>query len=279
MSGTVGTFPFPTALGTVPAEGSKVAKFGINWPSVFAASHSFITNINLLSQFQSGQFKSTQAVFVDNSTNIYPVSITCAESGQTVSVGPFSQGMFPLISSAAAQYAITLGVVPLPAGNTFPLGSTTLHFLNTQQPPYAIQELAGGTNFQTVNGVIPVMNAAVQLLAGLPDGQHYAISAFALTLASATAAAAFAAAGPIQVYLEEGATTFFPWRDAFFASTAPGLFYSKQTLFPQPSMQTVSANALTLNTTSNGGVTGPFAGPVGGYLAVWEVTYGIVTIQ
>jgi hypothetical protein len=280
-SGSTGTFPFPTALGTRPlaSEGSKVVNYPINWTEVNAANRNFTLQINLLSQYQSGQFTTVQAVYVDNSTNIYPVTIVCAESGQSVEIGPFSQGMFPLVSSPAAQYAVTLGVVPYPVdAATFPFGSTDLSFFNTPQAPYETQALAGGTNFQTVNGCFGNVLGPVVLLPGLAGpNQHYAFSAVSISL---IANAGFAAPVPMQAYLQDGNESFYPWRMGFMSTTAAGLQYRGETTYPQPSMQYFGGNPILFGTT-NSGTSGGFAyfGPPSGYFLVWEVTYGVVTIQ
>jgi hypothetical protein len=282
MSGATIRYPFPTNSGTLPPEpeGSKVVSAGINWASVLAGSGGYSTVVNLLSQFLTGQFTTVQSVFVDNATNIFPVSVTCGETQQKIVCAPFSQGMFPLIGSAAAQYTVTLGVVAYPAGNTLPPGSTTLFFLNTPQVPWEQQQIAGGTNFQSINGVISGWAATTQILPALPAAQHYAVSAFALTVMSGAASAVYATSAPLSLVLIDGsAVGFYLWRDGIYAPTTPGLIYSKQTQFPTPSMQFFAGNPLSLGvlTTGNSLTGGYPAAP--GFYAVWEITYGVVTIQ
>ena len=271
MSTTTGistTFPFPTALGTLPPEGSKVAAVAINWPIVLAGGGGYTAVINLLQQYQSGQFVTVQSVYVDNSTNIFPVSIVCAESQQNLTVAPFSQAMLPLISSVASQYTVTLNVVPYPAGNTLPLGSTRLHFLNTPQKPFALQEIAGTTNFQTINGNVAGLTQSFQILPALAATQHYAISQFSATI---LAPAAYSSAQIVTAALQDSGFGFYEWRDSFYVTaTMVGVLYSRQTLFPTPSMQFDGGSAINFVLS---------AYPAGTVQLTYQITYGVVTIQ
>lgn len=156
MSGTVPLqsqqYPiYPILIDRLPrgAEGSKALFVPINWLSVLQqitivpTPTRLIASLNLLAQFNTGQFTTIQAIYVDNSTCPYPVVITSIETGQQINVNPFTRGMYPIFASVAPAFTIELeffqtpnynnayGNDPLVSGQTF--GTTRVTFLNTPQ--------------------------------------------------------------------------------------------------------------------------------------------------
>lgn len=283
MSGVQQTYPFPTNLETEPpvGQGSKVARYLLNWTQIFAgnASQGYSTTINLLQQFLSGQFTTIQAIYIDNSTNYYPVTVTAEDSGQTIFCAPFTQGMFPLVAANAAQFLVTLGVVAQPSGFTIAVGSTKLFFFNTPQKPYETQQLGLGTNFQTTCNVINTWTATRNILPALGPNNYYALSAFNLTVQTAPGGAGFAAATPINFELQEAGFTNNLFMDGALCQTGTVLYYSKQLLYPQPVIQTRPNTALNLATLNSSGSALAGYPPVFGYFTTWQATYGVVTIS
>lgn len=279
MSGQQGTPPFPTNLETEPPapQGSKVARYILNWAQIFTgnAGQGYFSTINLLQQFLTGQFTTIQAVYIDNSTNYYPVSILCEDSGQVVTCAPFTVGMFPLVAANAAQFLVSLNVIPQPSGFTLATGSTKLFFFNTPQKPFLSQQLGLGTNFQTATGIIRSMTATTVILPALGPNNYYALSAFALT--AQPAGAGFAAAVPIVFQLQETGSTFNLWQDSALCNVGDVLYYSAQHIFPQPNIQPDPNKGLSLATQSASGST-TTGYPPGGYFLTWQATYGVVTI-
>lgn len=283
MSGVQQTYPFPTNLETLPpqGQGSKVARYLLNWTQIFAgnASQSYSATINLLQQFLSGQFTTIQAIYIDNSTNFYPVTVTAEDSGQTIVCAPFTQGMFPIVAANAALFLVTLGVVAQPSGFTLAVGSTKLFFFNTPQKPYQSQQLGLGTNFQTANGFLATWAATTNILPALGPNNYYALSAFTLTVQTAAGGAGFAALTPIIFRLVEAGFTFNMFMDSALCATGQALYYSRQIVYPQPAIQTHPNTALNLATFNSSGSSTAGYPPVTGYFASWQATYGVVTIS
>lgn len=285
MSGVQQTaYPFPTNLETEPpgVEGSKVARFALNWATIFTANASagYFTTINLLQQFLSGQFTTIQAIYIDNSTNYYPVTIVAEDSGQSVTCPPFSQGMFPLVAANAAQFLVTLNVSAQPTGFTLAVGSTKLLFFNTPQKPYLTSQLGIGTNFQTASGQLLTWGATANILPALGVNAYYALSAFTLTTQTASGGPGFAALTPILFRLQEAGFTFNLFQDSTLCQIGQALYYSNQILYPLPLIQPHPNTALNLATANASGSTTLGYPPGGaGYLATWQATYSVVTIS
>lgn len=127
----------PATSGVVPTEGSKVGVFPISWANTTPFGSS---QLNLLQQWQSGQFTAPQCVFIDNSTNCYSVQIMCLQTGHTLKVPPFTSGLYPLLSSQSPSYAINLlfpnAFIAAGAAANILSVTTTFYFLNTQQAPF-----------------------------------------------------------------------------------------------------------------------------------------------
>jgi len=138
---------YPVTIDTLPrgTEGSKVLPVTINWLTVFntltlgggGLPTRLVAALNLLSQYQTGQFTTVQAVYIDNLSCMYPVVVTSLETGQRIKVNPLTAGMYPLFASIAPSFTITLEFFQLPnyeqayGGNN--LGTTIVTFLNTPQ--------------------------------------------------------------------------------------------------------------------------------------------------
>ncbi len=136
MSQSISAYPIqPVSLNTVPTEreGSKGLPFAVNWSdanTVKLVNGISTFTINLLQQFQTGQFTNIQAVYIDNSTNWVDVNFTCLETGQSVRCPALSQGLFPLISNVAPVFTLTLS-----QGGTSGF-TTKIFLLNTSQKHY-----------------------------------------------------------------------------------------------------------------------------------------------
>lgn len=191
-------FPVPVTLDTLPGNGSKAVSIRVIWNTVPIVGNSIaarvIQNINLLSQFQSGQFNTVQAVYIDNLTCAYGVVLQSLESGQKLTCPPFSSGTFPLLCGPSPQFSAEIQgqffFTAADIGNS----STSFHFLNTPARTYVNQ----GAGIFPVNAPNPFLksgaftNDAAVIMAGelgtptVPGGldvpKHYLIDGFSFTL-------------------------------------------------------------------------------------------------
>src|SRR5579862_9896707 len=141
-------FPiYPVNIDRLPrlAEGSKSLFVPISWIQVFNAvtpgsptlPTRLIASLNLLSQYNTGQFTTVQAIYIDNSTCCYPITVVSLETGQQINVNPFTRGMYPIFASVAPAFIITLEFFQTPnylqAYGNQNLGTTRVTFLNTPQ--------------------------------------------------------------------------------------------------------------------------------------------------
>jgi hypothetical protein len=172
----------PVNQGVAPTEGSKSAAFSVLWSN----TKPFGTfNMNLLQQYQSGQFTVVQSVFIDNSTCPYQVTVSNQQTQQTLRIPPFTQGMYPIISGANPSYVATLNsVVDNPSGMSFSDITTSFFFLNTPQQPYQITLPNYGANFLVANGVLisPAMNTLSEIVPPGGSNVHYIINAIYLQI-------------------------------------------------------------------------------------------------
>ena len=265
------TFPFPTTLGTVPREGSKYATITIDWQATGGWPNGIVP-INLLAQFQSGQFTTVQSVIVNNSTNGFGVVLSELESGQTVHVGPFKIGRYPLICGPSPEFTVAaLGTSP--GGYS---GSTQFFFLNTPVANLSESRLEGPalqfSNSLSLNATTPL-----QINLGIQPTFQASFRSMDLSLVVPGGLSA-AANGVISFYEQDtnsppghdsSSTVFWtgPWFGA--AGVVNGQpIYQRQVLFPGGAVQRFPGNPLWLYTT---GTTALFA-----YLTL---TYTILTIQ
>ena len=167
--------------GLLPDEGPFIAAAKAIWgyQPQYPADENYqpYQDINLQSQAQTGRFSRCQSVWVDNSANGIPVSLESRETGHTIYVPAFTQGMYPIICSASPNFRLTLLIqqwfarytTPPPAGNillagaNFPAGSTQIIFLNAPQRPYTTSIVDNNAGFSCYNvGVnIPAYGAGV----------------------------------------------------------------------------------------------------------------------
>jgi len=124
----------PINQDTIPKEGSKGLPLSVSWPSQRIANDgTMVYSINLLQQFQTGQFTSIQAVWIDNTTNAFAVQLIALETGEIVRCPAFAQGMFPLATSVAPVFNL-VNLIANQTGLAVNLpGSTRLIFFNTPQ--------------------------------------------------------------------------------------------------------------------------------------------------
>jgi hypothetical protein len=269
MSGQSATFPAPLTLGTIPPEGSKGVRVTVNWDSPqvnVALGYSF--PINMLAQYQSGQFTSVQAIFVDNSNVPFAVQINCEGIGQAIWVPPFSQGMFPIFVSQAPIFTVNLQVLGAPG--TLLKSSTDVTFLNTPQSYYVNTQPPFGNGFGTL--LVTAFLTTTNFVNILPPlmSQRYLISGVQITLSTLTG---WPTTQFVPVTLSEDAGSSSPifWEDAFLAIANTPTLYSKFVPFTPAFMPTIGLT-VALN------VLGTPLVPPGGLNAYVTTSYGIVTV-
>lgn len=282
------TFPFPVQLGRPPPEGPKVVSISLNWQQVFDETKGFVAEINLLSQFQSGQFSTVQSVYVDNQTCPEMVTFICTDTGQTIRVPPFAKGMYPILSSQSPLFTLTLNLSFDPDyGQAFSECTTRLFFLNTAQPSFEAAPANLGQNFNTYSGILNgftganikqflLSNDVGSGMATLGGNQNYALSSMSLDIAILAGAMAAAPAAIIPALLEvpglTGPSMVRWWGLAFTqASAGPMSLYARALIFPTPIIQ-INPNSEWWFQLS--GLTGTATATV-----VINLTYSIVTIQ
>ena len=145
----------PVTLGTVPrpAEGSKMCQIPCEWAQVLSQSGNdqYLLTINLLQQFNSGQFTTIQSAFIDNSQCQYPVIFTSQGTGQVLFIPAYTQGMYQLIVGPAPIFTAQLDI----SGASFPIAdavTTNIWLLNTLQEPWNCTVLTSNT----VGGSVPI---------------------------------------------------------------------------------------------------------------------------
>lgn len=280
MSGAQSTYPLPISLGTLPAEGSKVVAISQSWALAQLPSGVFTAQYNLLSAFQSGRFTTPQAVMVDNSTVAYSVTLAETELGQRIVVPPFSQGMYPLLASAAPQFTATLNAALDPlSNNLIGPGTTRFYFLNTPQRYYENTLLNFGTTFLSFAEFVN-LNARVTLLQPLADPtMRYAFSSLGLTI-SLSAPGGYPTSIPILARIFEVGNTQSLWEDGYIVpttSTSILTYYSRNFVFPTPLIQRIAGSSIALEL-----VPGPAGGsnayPASNQFADVFLTYGILQV-
>jgi hypothetical protein len=182
VSGSIGLNLVPVTIGVDPTEGSKVAGFNIKW----ALTVPFGTyNVNLLQQYQTNQFVTVQAIYVDNSTCPYQVKILNQQTGQTIYIPPFTVGMYPILTGTNPSFICTLFYVNDQAAGTYLSAVTTrLYFLNSKQDSYVATTPIYGNAFFNYSVNTPLAAGANEFQAILPaPGQatsHYIINSISL---------------------------------------------------------------------------------------------------
>lgn len=281
------TFPQPVLLGVRPPdrEGSKAVFYRIFWNDLANAQNTFVAKLNLLAQFQTGQFTTIQSVFVDNSTVPEMVTVTCDETGFSFTVPPFAKGMYPICSASTPSFTLTLNESADPVyGMAYTTCTTKFAFFNTPQPYFESLPSSFGQNFNSywtglAFGPAGAGSQTVALtgqgggpgLASLGNGKVYAFNSIDLVVISN---AVFPAAGPTSVDLREqnASGPFVRWRTGFLASStvAQQIVYTRQQTFPTPLMQIDPSNDFALAMSQV-----PAAGNV---TVFFHTTYSVLTI-
>jgi hypothetical protein len=172
MSGNIGidtrnVSVTPISLDVIPDEGSKVIPLAVNWAFLFAGlvnlDSTITTHLNFFRQAQLLRFLRCQSVFVDNSTNGYPVFLTSDETGETIRVNAFTQGMYPLLCGSQPSFIFGMFVPAAPnLGFDQFTGTTRLYFLNTPQKFYEASPTSspwtytGAFTYSVPNSVVPL---------------------------------------------------------------------------------------------------------------------------
>lgn len=231
MSGSVqNTYPFPINLSLSPREGGKAVSVYINWND--GAPNP--TYVNLLAQFNTGQFTSVQSVWVDNSTNMFPIFISCQQEQQTLFIPAFTQGLYPLVVGAAPLFEVLQQTYVYSFGDSQnpPLGSTTLIFFNTHQYPYQLNQPPLQQDWASSMITATALATPYQVLAAPPAPLYYAMVQMQINIY--TTSATFPAGGIFGfLLLESGASTGFFHDVAEVATGASGVIYSKLVSFQQ----------------------------------------------
>jgi hypothetical protein len=139
----------PITQGVAPSEGSKAGVFQVNW----GTTNPFGTfNINLLAQYQSGQFTVVQSVYIDNTTCPYQVTLMNQQTRQILRIPPFTKAMYPILSGVNPSYVATLNSVADPVSNTTLKNcSTSFFFTNSPCSPFEYRLPDYGNNFANVS--------------------------------------------------------------------------------------------------------------------------------
>lgn len=216
MSGTTTSYPFPLTLGVAPSEGSKGVSVSIPWATVVNPF-----SINLLTQFQSGQFSTPQAVWVDNSSVPWPIVISCEQQQQNIWVPRFTQGMFPLIVGQAPIFSVQQLTNSLGGNTNPPLGTTQMTFLNGQQQPW--QQPAQLSLYQWSSSIGSASSGVALQVLGVPGtGFYRMINSVQLAVGAATATTATQI---VTITLgESGGSTFYTDLVSVASGTV-GIFY------------------------------------------------------
>jgi hypothetical protein len=181
MSGAIGLNIIPVTANVEPKEGSKACTVKVSW----ANTNPFgIYDINLLQQYNSGQFVDVQSVFIDNSTCPYQVSLTNSQTGHTVNCPPFAQGMFPIITTHSPSYVATLVYVTdykAPPPQVIQNCTTKFLFLNSPQVPFLNEIPEYGNNYGNTSILVSVPSGANnailhQIVPAAGSNIHYLIN-------------------------------------------------------------------------------------------------------
>lgn len=266
----------PINLAATPKEGSKALKISVDWTKItrfdFAGTQSSV--INLLQQYQTGQFTAIQSVWIDNTNNWLAVDLIAAETGERIRCPAQTQGMFPLMSAVAPVF--TLINNPVSSSVLFVPGATQLQLLNTPQRYFinrALPTLEGGTGFATATVADGTVTALINNPFLLVAPKFMRLTGFRLFVSegapvtSGTAATVkLVATGAIVGTLWEGCFNLSP-------SSSPIVFDSGQVTFPEPVMPPSTDNIYYVQF-------GMFSGsfPSGGFAAFLSYNFDIITL-
>lgn len=205
MSGSQATYPFPLTLGLNPPEGSKGVSVTIPWNGGAANPYP----INLLTQFNSGNFSTPQSVWIDNSSVPWPMMIVAEQQQQNIMVPPFSQGVYPLVIGQAPIFQVSLISVTQGGNQSPPLGTSNLTFFNVPQVAWQQPAKLQLTQWVGVGltNLTPNSYSANVILGPAPTPYYREITSVMLSVGCSGATTA---AQTVSIYLvETGFTTPF----------------------------------------------------------------------
>jgi hypothetical protein len=276
MSGAIGLNLIPVSNNVQPSEGSKTAQFNVHWQltSPFGTN-----NFNFLQQYQSGQFTTIQSVYIDNSTCPYSISLTCVQTGQTVIVRAFSQGMYPILASTSPSFVATLmSFLDRGSNITFENVTTRFFFLNSPEQPY-ISDVSNANSqaFSTqitflVGDAVP--SIALEVLPILPPNQFYLINSY--SIASTTASTT--SSNLIFSLIEMGNTPSggAPGNTAILRAV---IMSPTDDAVSTPTVQLTFPNGLLCTTNTGIGILIIEAVPGVSYSTLLTITFSVVTIE
>jgi hypothetical protein len=239
----------PIAQDLIPraAEGSKGCALQVYWNNIFAILPTFpiVQNINLLLQYNTGQLTTIQAVWIDNSTVPYPVTLLANETGQTINVPAFWQGMYPIFASTAPVFTLILNIMPDPNyGQSIGACTTKLIFLNTPQRYFA-KYAAIAAPFTYSNNITLTAAGTPVMLGALGTGGIGLVSTGSTTIYYRFFAADFAvilgsaasASGIMNIQLREQGHSSVPFIRALLqwinvSASTQGIVWSRELVWP-----------------------------------------------
>ena len=227
-------------------ENSKAAYLSIYWKAVHDATGGFYAVINLLQQYQTGNFTTVQAVWIDNSTAPYEFVLNCLETTQTIRVAPFTMGMFPIFASTSPTFGATLNGLADPVYGLLNTDCTTeIFFLNTPQRYVVIPQPTYGQNWSqytygkvvNVAGAVPLVGITGNGLQNIGYPFYYTITSCSVTIMLTTALTANWSTG-FQLQEISSGPPFIRYDERHYSlSGALGVVYRSTWNFPNPMLQ------------------------------------------
>jgi hypothetical protein len=130
----------PVDTGKTPPRGAKAV------PVNFDFSTGAIFDVDLTQLKNLGQIEIIQSIFIDNSQNNQAITVTVANTTQSIAVGPTSQGVYPILVTDKAKFTVSS------AGN----GKAQIQLINAALPP--AQWASSAVQFNPV-GTVQVQDA------------------------------------------------------------------------------------------------------------------------
>ena len=99
-----------TYFGFAPKTGPKIMRIDLNFIDAVAGSDGlFAIEFDASADQNSNVFATPQAIYLDNRTNAFPVTITPAGADMGVSIPSNSQGMLPFATSGKLRFSAKCG--------------------------------------------------------------------------------------------------------------------------------------------------------------------------